>query len=357
MSERVTLRNVADRLGLHYSTVSLALRGDSRIAQETRDKVRTVADELGYKPDAMLSALSSFRHGAARGFLGTVGYLTTEPLAQVTSRRDGHAAAYLAARQECERVGMKLDAINVNEAGVGSTRVASLLEARGIRGLLLAPLPLPRPFLELPWERYCSVALGYSITAPALHRACLHQTRTMQGLLRALRELGYRRIGLMMEHRADLRTDHNFLGSYLAEAAPRAPEERVGVLLREEMDLETTKAWVAAERPDCVIGCVPEHLALLRKAGVKVPKEVGFCLVGVSEATSGHAGMNERWDDLGRMAVGMLLSLLRSNDHGLPEHPRFTLVEGRWSWAATVRAPAVRKERKKKAPRVAALED
>lgn len=339
MSERVTLRDVAERLGLHYSTVSLALRGDPRIAEATRESVRAAAAKLGYRPDAMLSALSSFRHGQKRSFLGTAGYLTTEPLERILRRRDGHARAYLAAQEECGRVGMVLDPIAVNREGINPARVASLMDARGIRGLLLAPLPVPGPFIPLPWERYCVVALGYSVTEPLVHRACLHQARTMRGLLRALRGLGYERIGLMMESSADLRTDHNFLGSYLAEAAARPAEQRVAVLLREEIGLEATREWVKAERPDCVIGCAPAHRELLLAAGVKVPREVGFALVGVSEATREHAGMDERWDELGRMAVGILLSLLKSNDHGIPEHPRFALVEGNWTWAPTVRKP------------------
>lgn len=353
MTERVTLRDVAAKLGMHFSTVSLALRADRRIAEATRERVRAEAERMGYRPDAMLSALSSFRHGRSRGFVGTAGYLVTEPEEVILARRDGHADALRAARAESERVGMKLDVINVNQAGLAPGRVASLLDARGIRGLILAPLSKPGVFMPLPWGRFCCVALGYSVTEPGFHRACLHQARTMRRLLGALRELGYERIGLMMELRANLRTDHHFLGAYLAEAQLQPAGRRVAPLLAEEHDAAGVRRWFEAERPDCVVGCEPRHHSLMREAGVAVPAECGFSLVGVSEATRNYAGMDERWDVLGESAVSMLLSLLRANDQGIPDHPRFALVEGRWAWGPSVRrASTVRRggRGKKKAP-------
>lgn len=49
--KRATLTTVARLTGLSPSTVSLALRGGSRIKTETRDKVMAVAASVGYVPD------------------------------------------------------------------------------------------------------------------------------------------------------------------------------------------------------------------------------------------------------------------------------------------------------------------
>jgi LacI family transcriptional regulator len=49
--KRATLRTIAELTGLSQSTVSLALRGGSRIKAETRDKVAETAARLGYVPD------------------------------------------------------------------------------------------------------------------------------------------------------------------------------------------------------------------------------------------------------------------------------------------------------------------
>lgn len=48
MTTRVTLQDVAARAGVSRSAASLALRGDGRLAPETRERVLQAMDELGY---------------------------------------------------------------------------------------------------------------------------------------------------------------------------------------------------------------------------------------------------------------------------------------------------------------------
>ena len=56
---RVTSFEVAERAGVNQSTVSRALSGDPSITQETREKVRKAADDLGYRVDARAARLRS----------------------------------------------------------------------------------------------------------------------------------------------------------------------------------------------------------------------------------------------------------------------------------------------------------
>jgi DNA-binding LacI/PurR family transcriptional regulator len=55
--EPVTIQRVADDLGIHYSTVSLALSGKGRVAAATRERVLSYAAQLGYEPDARAQSL------------------------------------------------------------------------------------------------------------------------------------------------------------------------------------------------------------------------------------------------------------------------------------------------------------
>ncbi|MEX0346217.1 MAG: LacI family DNA-binding transcriptional regulator [Rhizobiaceae bacterium] len=48
---RPTLRTIAEATGLAVTTVSRALKNEPEIAKATRERVRAVADELGYMPD------------------------------------------------------------------------------------------------------------------------------------------------------------------------------------------------------------------------------------------------------------------------------------------------------------------
>ncbi|HLP78241.1 MAG TPA: LacI family DNA-binding transcriptional regulator, partial [Candidatus Paceibacterota bacterium] len=65
---RITLKDIAEKLGVTKAAVSLALRDHPRISGDLRRRAKQAADELGYRPDAFLARLSSYRvsKGGAR---------------------------------------------------------------------------------------------------------------------------------------------------------------------------------------------------------------------------------------------------------------------------------------------------
>lgn len=58
---KITSRHIADKLGISQSTVSLALRNDPRIKDETRKRILEMADQLGYTPNLVSRSLVSGR--------------------------------------------------------------------------------------------------------------------------------------------------------------------------------------------------------------------------------------------------------------------------------------------------------
>ncbi|MCV2394319.1 LacI family transcriptional regulator [Actinotalea sp. M2MS4P-6] len=63
-SGRVTLRDVADVVGVTPAAVSMALRGSSRIGKETTERIRAAARELGYVTNSAGRALRAQRSGS-----------------------------------------------------------------------------------------------------------------------------------------------------------------------------------------------------------------------------------------------------------------------------------------------------
>ena len=60
---RITMKDVARKMGVHVSTVSLALRNSAELPVATREKIQAVAREMGNHADPMLSALTAYRSG------------------------------------------------------------------------------------------------------------------------------------------------------------------------------------------------------------------------------------------------------------------------------------------------------
>src|SRR3954464_11869709 len=63
MVARVSIRDVAREAGVSVTTVSHALNGKGRLNPETRERVREVADRLGYRPNPAARSLVSGRTG------------------------------------------------------------------------------------------------------------------------------------------------------------------------------------------------------------------------------------------------------------------------------------------------------
>lgn len=59
----VTLKDVAQQVGITPAAVSMALSGSARISKATTERVRAAADELGYVPSSAGRALRSSRSG------------------------------------------------------------------------------------------------------------------------------------------------------------------------------------------------------------------------------------------------------------------------------------------------------
>jgi LacI family transcriptional regulator len=67
----VTLRDVAGEAGVSVATASKALRGNGRMREQTREQIRTTAQRLGFRPNALAQSL-------LRNRSFTVGLLTND---------------------------------------------------------------------------------------------------------------------------------------------------------------------------------------------------------------------------------------------------------------------------------------
>lgn len=111
----VTLQTIADRVGVSRTTVSNAFSRPDQLSTELRERIRAVADELGYAgPDPVARSLRS-------GQVGAIGVLLTETLGYTF--HDPYTASFLT---------------GISEAGDGT-------DITDTRGMLLLPLPPQRP--------------------------------------------------------------------------------------------------------------------------------------------------------------------------------------------------------------------
>jgi transcriptional regulator with XRE-family HTH domain len=94
VEKRVTIRDIAARTGVSHVTVSYALRGMSRVSMALRERICDEARKMGYRPDPMLRALSTYRraqHGETR-IQSALGWLSCWDLPEAMhTRKEFHA--------------------------------------------------------------------------------------------------------------------------------------------------------------------------------------------------------------------------------------------------------------------------
>ena len=178
MPKRVSIRTIAKRAGVHHSTVSLAMRKHPSIPAATRERILKIADELGYRPDPMMSALSAYRREIrAPKYRATIAWLTNFAGRDEWKQYYSFREIFDGANERAAQLGYKLDPFWLREAGMTVERATRVLTARNISGLLIAPQGRSHARLRLDWSRFSSVAIGYTLTRPELHFG--HQSRTL----------------------------------------------------------------------------------------------------------------------------------------------------------------------------------
>ncbi len=339
---RVTQRELARLARVSHTTVSLALRDHPSIPAATRRRIAELARRHHYQPDPMLAALNAYRvNRAPSHFQGTLAWLTSFDTPQAWRGMIQAEGYFLGAQAQAARLGYKLDEFWLGDPALTARRASEVLLSRGVRGLIVAPLPVAHGELDLAWDRFPAVALGYSLARPALHVVMNHQFRNMRHLVRHLHELGYARIGLAMPATTDERVDHNYLGGYrVAQQELPAASARLTPLLAPAFGPEVFRRWFRRTRPDAVVTSASwahQVIAWLDADGRNVPREVGVAVASIPYGDRTISGIDEGVPAVGAMAVDTVVGMIHRNETGIPANPWRILAEGTWFPGTTVR--------------------
>jgi LacI family transcriptional regulator len=328
----VTLGQIAARAGVHVTTVSLALRGSLKLPVATRERLRALADEMGYRPDPALNALNAYRGNVrSHAYQSTVAWFNNYPdrqqLFRFPSFRDYHEGM----SRRAEELGYQLQEVWLHEPGLTPDRLRRRLQARGISGIIVFPQPEPADMPPFAWEDFSVVSLGYSVTSPQLHRVTNHQFRSALILLRELRRLGYRRIGMYLPEEYDRRVNLGPSSAYTAYDRTLPQEERVPLLVtRYRDDSARIGRWLADHRPEVVV-C--QHFGLwdiCLANGLSVPDDIGLAYLHINKGDSLLSGIYQSDQQIGRVALDLLVAMLHRNERGVPEIAQHVLIDGEW---------------------------
>jgi LacI family transcriptional regulator len=340
MHRRITIRDIAEATGCHYSTVSLALRNDARISTAVRKKVHAMARKLGYRPDPMVRALAVYRNSVKPASdHGTIAWLTNE-----TELKFGPSYSYRryagGALARAEEVGYRVEEFALRSPGMTPERMSKILYARGIQGILIAPQPQTRIMtrLHMDLSRFSVVTFGYSLAWPPVHLVTSHHARGMRMAMRKLRSLGYRRIGLCLARVLNGRSDGGWFGSYLTEIQRLSDAAPLEPFLYESWSAKAFTKWYKATKPQAVIvHSVADLERIVSETGLRSPEDIGVVSLSLMETDTLCAGIDQNSREIGAAGVDLLVSLMHANERGFTNAPRRLMIEGSWVDGPTIR--------------------
>lgn len=335
----VTLKDIATVAGVNASTVSRAMRSDPRIRPETRERIVELARKMRYKPNPFVTAFATHvRNHRTTPKQATIAVLDTSSDTWLAHYQQG--IGYRA-----EELGFRVDTIRISELVGGIAEARKIIDARGIRGVIVLPVRGQTVFSGLDFRSLASATIDLSLRTPLLHRATPDYFQGIQLALDTLYARRYRRIGFCTTRSEVRRIGMRWLGGYLAWYSQGRLEDRVEAHINFTEDIpgeDTKKAahwrecrdafqrWLDQEKPDAIVSNDLFFGTWLQELGRRIPQDVAFALLGLNLGESAHAGIDQRSEQVGAAAMDLVAGQIYRNEYGLPLLPTTVMVPSTW---------------------------
>ncbi|MDR1280624.1 MAG: LacI family transcriptional regulator [Opitutaceae bacterium] len=340
----VAMRDVAEAAGVHVTTVSLALRNSPQLPAATRERIRTLAEKMGYRVNPLLTALVQQRRTARSGkFQGALAFLTRSQAGQRVLKENAYVARmFEAARTHADELGFKLEAFEAAEFGPPA-RLEKALHARGIRGVFLPPSDEPEGGpVALNWEHFAVVTFSTNLRTPPMDRVDTDHFGATYQAVHVAWERGYRKPGFFVLSHSDVASQGRWRGGFLASGLEREGlrTSLIPPLVAEEAEFDAAfERWLARRKPDVLIS---NSLSLRRcervlgRLGLKVPRDMAVVEINIHSQENRHSGLYTCVEESSRRAIDLIVGKLYRNRLGLPENPAILLTTPVWHEGTTL---------------------
>lgn len=318
--------------GVHPSTVSLALRNHPGISEATRKRVCAAARKLGYRPDPLLDAFNTHRlevlpHKA----LPVIAYVADFDSRAALEQSAHHGALWAGARAAAETLHCHIELFLLGKNQLTPERLHSILRARGITSLVIGACRAETTRVAFNWDDYSAVKIESPQLTVPLYRISSDQRQASRLAFRQLFQMGYRHIGLATKSGGEIRQDELYRAGYFLEQSRHSPAAPVPPLdLSPALNSDVLKDWIQMHQVDVVLSDDLELPARLESLGLKVPADVAFAGLDVPASAIDLAGSVADHARVGAQAVEQVVSLMRTNQRGVPATASTTYVPIAW---------------------------
>ena len=335
--KRVTVYDIARRVGVSHTTVARALGNRKEVSEGRREEIQRVAAEMGYAPDPHLAALANYRKNLGPAKFQSVVVWINHWQQPSQLRHFGEFERYWqGAAEAAAKHGFKLEDFRW-PLGCSPKRLESMLAARGVEGVLIPPHNEAPDWGNFDWDQFSVLRFGMSVPSPDSNLVTTDQFRATGMAVTRIHEYGYRRIGLAVDYDLDEHLGGNYNGGFIwtqttLKLCPQVPPFAAsGALFRSNpaAEAENLQRWLARHRPDCILTSQPYIPKMLRDLGYRIPEDIAVAGTSVCDIPV-DAGIDQCSVEIGRIAMQMLIKQISVGEKGPATHPSRILVESRW---------------------------
>lgn len=287
-----TLDDIAAALGIHKSTVSVALSGNKPVSARTRERVRAMASELGYHPNPAAQRLAVGSKNSVV-CLFSAGADVGQSAIKVLRIQEALASRGV----EAPNYSMPKWAPARDLAEVQVAQIRQICRQRPRAVVCATSMVVPGVFAELEtYQRAGGIVVSYDQPIPLdCDQVVYDREDNAYQVVRHLLEIGHRQIRMAVSHQWWRET----VAKSVVETHPVAPRARGFLRALREFDLPTEDVWLfrdtgyepggaeiarqfldLKERPTAV-AVVNDYVAMafmveIMRAGVRVPEGVSI---------------------------------------------------------------------------------
>lgn len=345
MNKRVTQKDIAGALNLTPASVSMALRNDPQLPEQTRLRVKKMAEKLGYVPNPEVTHLmSQLRRGRPQGFRSKLALVNAGRSPDALKNHPTIPIYVEGCYRRAAALGYEFDHFWMHDPQLTARSWIRILKTRNIKGIIIVGLmhsnKLPANLSPV-WNQFPVVLTGVRTENPPLSFACVdHYNLALHATRKAL-ELGYRKPALVLDPIIDQLVEFRFSAGYRMALETATTRHRPRSFQEQNTDgniKENFARWFTRESPDCLLILYHDVLQWLKSINVHVPKDIGIIQLEWRKSNPFLAGMNQHNDLVGEAAVDLVINQIH-NPRASPERPPpATIIGPTWSIGASVGA-------------------
>lgn len=329
MTTPVTQRDLAAACKVHPSTICLALNNAPSIPLATRQRIRAAAQQLGYRPNAAARNLASMRSDKSAAAVLPLAWINQEPGRDFWRNDPLGRKHWNAAARRAAELGYHLEPFDLHEPGMSIGRLAQIIHARGIHGVMFPCLHQFDPEMFQPaWAQFACMSFNDHRAAEWMDVVCPDYYHNADRVLTELSQQGINRIGLVITGRFDQASRGLVTSLYLRHTAMLGRAHRVPVCMTGDDHAEKLTAvrrWYRQHRPEVVL-CRDTGLEEIFSA---IGHDGDVVQLGMP-GSDGRPGMDEQPGEVAAAAVERLVEKIRRHERGIGETTRCQLIKGRW---------------------------